>query len=178
MPRYHRELSDVSEFRSLKDTDPPIMATAFRKMGSYKLAAQFERYLAEQATGARTCIVATVNNEFAGYVTVNWSPTYPGFAELKIPEIQDLNVLPAFRRRGIATRLLDRAEAEIAGRSEVSGIGVGLHPGYNDALKLYVKRGYVPDGCGITYRDRYLREGEQITLDDDLVLHLTRRLRP
>jgi GNAT superfamily N-acetyltransferase len=95
---------------------------------------------------------------------------------LKIPEIQDLNVLPAFQKRGIATQLLDRAEAEIAGRSAVAGIGVGLHPGYNNAQKLYVKRGYIPDGRGVTCRDRYVQEGEQVVLDDDLVLHLTRRL--
>ncbi|MDQ2841742.1 MAG: GNAT family N-acetyltransferase [Acidobacteriota bacterium] len=92
---------------------------------------------------------------------------------MKIPEIQDLNVLPGFRRKGIATQLLDRAECEIASRSEVVGIGVGLHPGYNDAQRLYGKRGYIPDGQGITYRDRYLRQGEQVVLDDDLVLHLT-----
>ncbi len=67
---------------------------------------------------------------------------------MKIPEIQDLNVLPPFRRKGIATMLLDRAEAEVACRSDVVGIGVGLHPGYNDAQRLYVKRGYIPDGLG------------------------------
>ena len=74
--------------------------------------------------------------------------------------------------------LLDRAEAEVACRSDVVGIGVGLHPGYNDAQRLYVKRGYIPDGLGITYRDRYLREGEQVVLDDDLVLHLKKPVRP
>ena len=58
------------------------------------------------------------------------------------------------------------------------GIGIGLHPGYNAAQRLYGKRGYIPDGRGITYRDRFLKEGEHIVLDDDLVLHLTKRLRP
>ena len=68
---------------------------------------------------------------------------------------------------------MDEAEAEIASRSNV--IGVGLHPGYNDAQRLYIKRGYITDGLGITYQDRYLCEGEQVVLDDDLTLHLTRR---
>ena len=123
-------------------------------------------------------LVATVGSRFAAYVTVNLKPTYPGFVDMKIPEIQDLNVLPVFRRKGIAARLLDRVEAEIACRSSVVGIGVGLHPGYNAAQKMYVNRGYVPDGRGITHQDRYVREGEQVVLDDDLVLHLTKRLRP
>lgn len=38
------------------------------------------------------------------------------------------------------------------------------------------KRGYVPDGRGITYRDRYLQEGESVVLDDNPVLHLTKCL--
>lgn len=171
-------MADDLQIRPLNDTDPPIMAVAFSSIGWVKPVAQFERYLNEQAAGGRICLVATVDCHFAGYVTVNWSPTYPGFVDMKIPEIQDLNVLPAFRRQGIATRLLDRAEAEIASGSDVIGIGVGLHRGYNDAQRLYGKRGYIPDGRGITYRDRYLREGEQVVLDDDLVLHLTRRMCP
>jgi hypothetical protein len=39
-----------------------------------------------------------------------------------------------------------------------------------------VKRGYVPDGRGVTYRNRYVEEGMQVVMDDDLVLHLTKRL--
>jgi hypothetical protein len=83
---------------------------------------------------------------------------------MKIPGLQDLNVLAAFRREENATRLLDRAEAEIASRSDVIGIGVGLDPEYNDAPRLYGKRGYIPDGLGITYRARYLSEGEHMII--------------
>ena len=57
-------------------------------------------------------------------------------------------------------------------------LGVGLHPGYNAAPRLYGQGGYIPDGRGITYRDRCLEEGAQIVLDDDLVLHLTKQFRP
>ena len=171
-------MTDGFQIRSLNDSDAQVMTAAFSSIGWVKPIAQFQRYLAEHAAGSRICLVATINGHFAGYVTVNWVPIYPGFVDMKIPEIQDLNVLPPFRRKGIGTMLLDRAEAEVARRSDVVGIGVGLHPGYNGAQRLYVKRGYIPDGLGITYRDRYLREGEQVVLDDDLVLHLTRCIRP
>lgn len=110
-------------------------------------------------------------------MTINWRPTYPGFAELEIPEIQDLNVLPTFRRRGIASRLLDVAEAQAARSHCVVGIGVGLHAGYNAAQRLYGLRGYIPDGRGVTYRDQYVGQYVQVMLDDDLVLHLTKKLR-
>lgn len=162
----------------MTSADPQTAEEAFSRIGWAKPAALFERYLVEQATGTRLCWVAHSGAVFAGYVTVNWKPTYPFFAEKKIPEIQDLNVLPRFRRKGLGTTLLDQAEAEIASRSEIAGLGVGLHPGYNDAKRLYVKRGYIPDGKGVTYKDRYVREGEQVLLDDDFLLHMLRRIRP
>ncbi len=85
-------------------------------------------------------------------------------------------MLAQFRRRGVASRLLDRAELEVSRRSRVAGIGFGLHPGYNAAQRLYVRRGYVPDGLGVTYDDRFVREGEVLPFDDSLVLHLTKDL--
>jgi hypothetical protein len=42
---------------------------------------------------------------------------------------------------------------------------------------LYVRRGYVPDGQGVTYRDRYIHAGERVVLDDELLLHFTKQLR-
>jgi GNAT superfamily N-acetyltransferase len=171
-------MADAVQIRALNENDPATISAAFTSIGWGKPVGQYQRYLAEQAAGSRICLIATVAGQFAGYVTVNWAPMYLGFVELKVPEIQDLNVLPGFRRKGIGTRLLDRAEQEIALRSSIAGIGVGLHPGYNDAQRLYVKRGYAPDGRGVTYRNRYVEEGMQVVLDDDLVLHLTKRLVP
>ena len=170
-------MEDGVEIRALTDGDAETISAAFASVGSVKPVATYQRYLAEQAGGSRACLVATVDGQFAGYVTLNWVPTHPGFVEARVPEIQDLNVLPRFRRTGIGTRLLDRAEEEIALRCSVAGIGVGLHPGYSEAQRLYVKRGYVPDGRGVTYHDRYAEEGMQLALDDHLVLHLTKELR-
>jgi GNAT superfamily N-acetyltransferase len=163
--------------RPLNEHDPVVIAAAFAQMGWSKPEAQYRQYLSEQAAGTRTCFVAIVDGQFAGYVTVNWRPSYSGFSEMNIPEIQDLNILRQFRKQGIASHLLDRAEAEVVRISGVVGIGVGLHPGYNAAQRLYVRRGYIPDGRGVTYRDRYIDEGSQVLLDDDLVLHFTKQLR-
>ena len=44
-------------------------------------------------------------------------------------------------------------------------IGVGMHAGYNAAQRLYVLRGYVPDGRGLTYGDRYVGEYEDVKLE-------------
>jgi GNAT superfamily N-acetyltransferase len=170
-------LADVAEIRLLNADDPQIISNAFKMIGSGKPVAQYQKYLVEQAEGRRLSLVAFVDNRFVGYVTVNWFPSYCGSVELNVPEIQDLNVLPEFRGRGIGTLLLDRAEGEVGLRFSMVAIGVGLHPGYNNAQKLYIKRGYVPDGRGVTYRDRCVEEGTQIVLDDDFILHLTKCLR-
>jgi len=164
------------EIRLLREGDSETISQSFRDIGWNKPASQYQRYLMEQAAGTRIAFVAAIENQFAGYLTVNWTPTYPGFAEQNIPEIQDLNVLPRFRRQGIGTRLLDRAEQEVAHRSAIVGIGVGLHPGYCSAQRLYVKRGYLPDGRGVWYQDHVVQEGMQAVFDDDLVLHLTKQL--
>jgi GNAT superfamily N-acetyltransferase len=172
------DMQALLQIRPLHDNDPATMVVAFQRIGWKKTEAQYRRYLEEQVAGRRGCLVAFVGGRFAGYVTLNWQPTYPPFAEAMIPEIQDLNVLPEFQRQRIASRLLDEVEALAGERTSVVGIGVGLHPGYNAAQRLYGKRGYIPDGRGITHRDRFLEEGAQIVLDDDLVLHLTKQLRP
>jgi GNAT superfamily N-acetyltransferase len=155
------ENTETAQIRLLKETDPPSIAAVFASTGWNKPETQFRRYLHEQATGTRTCFVAIVDRQFAGYVTVSWQPNYAGFADLKIPEIQDLNVLTKYRRKGIASRLLDRAETEAAHRSGIVGIAVGLHPGYNAAQRLYVKRGYIPDGRGVTYRNCFCARGRK-----------------
>lgn len=160
------------EIRSLTAEDAPVISAAFVN----KPVEQYVRYVDEQSNGARDCWVATVEGRFGGYVTLVWNPSYPGLAGRGIPEIQDLNVLPEFRRRGIASCLLDRAEALAAKRSSAIAIGVGLHPGYNAAQRLYVLRGYVPDGLGVTHNDRYVEEGETVPFDDELVLHFEKTL--
>ena len=112
-----------------------------------------------------------------GYVTVKWRSDYPAFAECEIPEIQDFNVLPPFRRRGIGTLLLERAEALIAARSPVVGIGVGLTSDYGPAQRLYARRGYLPDGRGIAATHAAVAPGQVVRVDDDLVLYLNKAVR-
>jgi GNAT superfamily N-acetyltransferase len=158
-----------------RDAEP--MAAAFAAIGWNKPVSQYVRYLSEQEEGRRDVLVAFIRGVFAGYVTVVWQPDYAPFRAGNIPEISDLNVLPRFRRSGIATRLLDEAEGRIAGRSAIAGIGVGMTPDYGPAQRLYVLRGYVPDGRGLASHDRILQHGDQVQVDDDLVLRFTKDLR-
>jgi GNAT superfamily N-acetyltransferase len=161
----------------LENKDIPEITEAFQQLGWNKPALQYERYLMEQSLGLRHVYVAFVKGDFAGYLTIYWHSLYEPFRKENIPEIVDFNVLPQFRRQGIGTQLLDKAENEIAKVSSVAGIGVGLTPDYGAAQRLYVLRGYVPDGRGLHYRDHYTKYGEKITIDDNMTLYLTKKLK-
>lgn len=47
---------------------------------------------------------------------------------------------------------------------------MGLYPDYGSAQRIYVQRGYIPDGMGVTYNYERVSPGESVRLDDDLVL--------
>ena len=162
--------------RPLRGSDAEPIAAAFAAIGWSKPREQYECYLAEQEAGERQVWIAEVDGRFAGYVTLHWRPAYPPFRDEGIPGIQDLNVLPAYRRRGIGSALLDAAESAAGERGARVGIAVGLGADYGPAQRLYVRRGYVPDGRGIAYRGRTVGYGEQVAVDDDLVLCFTRSL--
>jgi GNAT superfamily N-acetyltransferase len=163
--------------RLLESKDISEIANAFQQLGWNKPAQQYERYLMEQALEIRDVYVAFVKGEFAGYLTICWNSDYGPFQKENISEIVDFNVLPIFRRLGIGTQLMDRAESEIAKVSEIAGIGVGMTPDYGAAQRLYVLRGYVPDGRGLHYRDHYVGYNEEITVDDSLALFFTKKLK-
>jgi len=137
----------------------------------------YERYLSEQQRGKRVVLLAFYDNKFAGYVTIIWQSEYPSFVKKGIPEINDLNVHPAFRRRGIATALVNEAERRIFERSPVAGIGVGMYADYGPAQRMYALRGYVPDGLGMAYKGKPVIPGEKVPVDDDLILYLTKERR-
>lgn len=160
--------------RLLDQAAIPTIAAAFAQLGWHKPASQYARYLAEQERGERVVLVAWLGPCFTGYLTIVWRSGYAPFREAGIPEIVDLNVLPAQRRRGIGSRLLDEAERRIAERSTAAGIGVGLDPDYGAAQRLYVRRGYVPDGRGLTRHGRPVAWGQPVVVDDSLVLYLTK----
>ena len=160
--------------RELIPADCPPIAEAFAAQGWNKPEAQYRRYLAESQSGQRTVLVAEVDGQFAGYLTVVWVSGYLPFREAGIPEIVDFNVLKKFQRRGIGSALMDEAEQRIAAVSSIAGIGVGLTADYGAAQILYVRRGYVPDGRGAFSKEQALVYGEMVQVDDGLALYLTK----
>ena len=163
--------------KQLETHELSLLTSAFASSVWDTAEAHFQRYLAEQDRGERVFLIAYSDSEIAGYVTIKWQSGYPPFAEKAIPEINDLRVLPQFRRRGIATALVDEAEKRVSERSRIVGIGVGMYADYGPAQRMYVLRGYVPDGLGLYHGKQPVISGQTVPVDDDLVLYLTRELR-
>ncbi|MGI6261259.1 MAG: GNAT family N-acetyltransferase [Acutalibacteraceae bacterium] len=160
--------------RPLQPGDAEAFEAAFAAQGWNKPREQFERYYQEQQLGTRSVVVAEQNGVPVGYITVLPHKEAGPFAGSGWPELSDFNVLEAFQRRGIGTRLMDEAERIAFAQSNVITIGVGLHSGYGAAQRMYVRRGYVPDGSGVWYRDEPLAENASCRNDDDLVLYFSK----
>jgi len=162
--------------RLLHAEDIEPIAAAFAKLGWHKSASQYEQYLSEQEAGLRVVLVSFLNGEFTGYLTILWRSHYSAFAAEKIPEIVDFNVLPQIRRQGIGSALMDEAERRVGEINAVVGLGVGLTADYGSAQRMYVKRGYLPDGRGLFSHGQPAQYGQPVLVDDDLVLYFTKSL--
>ena len=167
-------MTSLYTLRLLEARDIAPIAAAFAAIGWNKPEAQYARYFAEQQAGARTVLTAWVAERFAGYLTIVWQSDYPPFRDARIPEIRDFNVLPDVRRMGIGTALMDEAEARIFECSSFVGIGVGMTQDYGAAQRMYVQRGYVPDGRGLITHEQPVAYGVPVMVDYGLVLFFTK----
>lgn len=107
---------------------------------------EYERRLASQERGLAVQLVAWIGDDAVGKAMVvfpgheEWSPS--AYRE-GCPEIRDLEVAPAWTRRGIGTVLIVAAEAEVRrGGFGRIGLGVGLEPSYAAARSMYQGLGY------------------------------------
>ncbi len=141
--------------------------------------ASIEKYLGrieDQKLGKAISLVAEYAEKPVGYINVYPNSTYGAFGGKGYPEIVDFGVLEKYRNQGIGKILMDIAEKIAATYADVVYLGVGLHSGYGSAQRMYVKRGYIPDGSGVWYQDKICRPYEECKNDDDLVLYLSKKL--
>jgi GNAT superfamily N-acetyltransferase len=162
--------------RELREEDCVQISQAFAKQGWNKPVQQYIRYFMDCREESRLVLIAEIEGQIAGYITVVWASDYPPFREAGIPEITDFNVLKKFQRCHIGTALMDVAEARIRQSVPIAGIGVCLTADYGPALILYVRRGYIPDGKGAFQEGKFLRYGDRAIVNDDLSIYLTKRL--
>lgn len=166
--------------RDMEESDLAQLTTDFVNAYSHDMdPARFHMFLDGKARGDRIVVVAAEADEILGFCTLLLTPAYGPFRDAGIPEINALDVKPLSRKQGIATALVDELEARARELGhQIIGIGTGLYSDYGPAQRMYVTRGYVPDGLGITWGPEFGRvaPGDMVRADDDLNIWFTKKL--
>lgn len=163
--------------RKAAPEDVDALAALNEAMGHHKDDGYFELCFERQEKGELDIYLVTFEKQLVAYGLLNWQPKYKLYKRLNIPAIQDLNVTPAYRRRGIATAFIEKLE-HIVRQAEFDAIGisVGLTADYGPAQRIYTRLGYIPDGHGVTYDRKSIKSGEFRPIDDNLCLMMIKKL--
>lgn len=162
--------------RNLRQSDAQTITEEEIAQGWDASVEKYEMRLRDQSEGKAIALAAEYRGEIAGYVNVYPDSKWGAFANRGYPEIVDFGVLEKYRKRGIGSKLMDVAEQIASEYSDTVYLGVGLHAGYGSAQRMYVKRGYIPDGTGVWYQDVVCGQYADCRNDDDLVLYLSKKL--
>lgn len=135
-----------------------------------------KRQLDNQEKGECTALLALYNGAVAGYVFLYYKCRWGGLAGHNIPGIVDLFVFEKYRRKKIATMLLDTAENIARQYCNKIYLDVCLNSDYGPAQRFYIKRGYIPDGKGVYYKEKICEADVAYRNDDELTLCLVKEL--
>lgn len=164
-------IRDMQQSDAQKITDEEIAQGWDSDISKYQIR------LKHQAEGKSISLVAEYDGNVAGYINVYPDSEWGAFANKGYSEIVDFGVLEKYRRNGVGSKLMDIAEQTAMKYSDTVYLGVGMHYGYGSAQRMYVKRGYIPDGTGVWYKDKVCEQYADCCNDDDLVLYLSKKLR-
>ena len=123
-----------------------------------------------------SALLALYNGEIAGYVFLYYKCRWGGLANCNVPGVVDLIVFEKYRNKGVATALMDIVEEIAKKHSNKVYLDVCLNSEYGPAQRLYVKRGYVPDGKGVYYEEKVCETNAICKNDDELTLCLVKEL--
>ena len=174
MKQYYQDAALT--IRDLCAEDIPLLVAAECAQGWHATPEKLENRLRDVERRGAVVIAAVTDGVPVGYVSVYPDAVSGPFVGTGWPEIVDFNVLVKYRRRGIGSRLMDCAEQIAAQYADTVTLGVGMHSGYGAAQRLYVLRGYVPDGSGVWVGDRIGEPYAMCENGDSLVLHLSKKL--
>lgn len=162
--------------RSMKINDAKIIYDTYLSYGWHPTLETYENYYMEQEEKKRKVFIAEYDGEVSGLCTLVMNPTEGPWSCMGYPEIVDLTVFFHIHNKGIGNKLLDVVEQEAAKVSDTVYLAVGLHSGYGAAQRIYVKRGYIPDGSGVWYQGKQLQQYAPCCNDDDLLLFMSKKL--
>ncbi len=159
--------------RDMQISDAEIFTEEEIKQGWIDATTEkIENRIKDVAYGKAISIVAEYLGNPAGYVSVYINSDWGSLGGKGYSEIIDFAVLEKYRCKGVGTTLMDIAEKIAFKYSDTVYLGVGLHNGYGSAQRMYIKRGYIPDGMGVWYGDKVCEQYADCKNDDDLNLYL------
>ena len=161
--------------RKMQESDIQELSRGFIRQGWPSREELLTRYFKEQESGEREVLVAEVEGALAGYISILPCAKQGPFAEI-YPELSDFNVFEPFQNQGIGNLLMEEAEKRVKLTSDKVTLGVGLHSGYGPAQRLYIKRGYIPDGTGVWYQNHQPAMNAVCEDIGELVLYLSKNL--
>ncbi len=169
-------LSEHIIIRQLSETDisPLCQATGDQSEETMRYYAE---QMAHQRDGECIALLAIYNSMLAGFAFLYYRCKWGGMGGKGIPGIVDLFVLPDFRNKGIASKLMDVAESIAAEYHHSVYLDVCLDSSHGAAQRLYIERGYVPDGKGVYYKEQICPIGAPCKNDDELTLCLVKQLK-
>ena len=168
-------MKTTCSIRKMQESDIKDLSRRFISQGWPSREEILTRYFKEQECGEREVLVAEVEGALAGYITILPYAKQGPFAEI-YPELSDFNVFEPFQNQGIGNLLLEEAEKRVRLISDKVTLGVGLHSGYGPAQRLYIKRGYIPDGTGVWYQNHQPAMNAVCEDIGELVLYLSKNL--
>ena len=168
-------MKTICSIRKMQESDIKDLSRGFISQGWPSREDILTRYFKEQESGEREVLVAEVEGAVAGYITILPDAKQGPFAGMA-PELSDFNVFEPFQNQGIGNLLLEEAEKRVRLISDKVTLGVGLHSGYGPAQRLYIKRGYIPDGTGVWYQNHQPAMNAVCEDIGDLVLYLSKNL--
>ena len=165
--------------RNMEPADAQAFTDGEKAQGWHADIAKYHMRLRHQAEGKCVSLTAVWQGHPAGYINIYRTAPREGnpFAGTDWPEIVDFGVLRKDQRHGIGARLMDAAERVAGAWADTVCLGVGLPDSYGSAQRMYVKRGYIPDGSGVWYQGKPCVQYETVcTVDDDMILFLSKKL--
>lgn len=168
-------MKTICSIRKMQESDIKDLSRGFISQGWPSREEILTRYFKEQESGEREVLVAEVEGAVAGYITILPDAKQGPFAGMA-PELSDFNVFEHFQNQGIGNLLLEESEKRVRLISDKVTLGVGLHSGYGPAQRLYIKRGYIPDGTGVWYQNHQPAMNAVCEDIGELVLYLSKNL--
>lgn len=177
--RHHKiyYMDDNITIRDMRQEDAAVITQEEIAQGWDAAIDKYEMRLRDRQEKKAVVLVAEYQGNAAGYINVYPESGWGAYAGKGYPEIVDFGVLEKYRSHGIGSKLMDVAEQVAGEYSDKVYLGVGLHSGYGSAQRMYVKRGYIPDGSGVWYGDKVCEPYAACCNDDNLVLYMLKILR-